>query len=54
MAARDDYLLDTLTEMGVVTDEELNLAQEESMYSGEGVVDTLIAKGVIVGSDISG
>ena len=48
MAARDDYLIDTLTEMGVVTDEELNLAQDESMSSGEGVVDTLVAKGVIL------
>ena len=53
MAARDDYLLDTLTEMGVVTDEELNLAQDESMSSGEGVVDTLIAKGVIMSVQIS-
>ena len=44
MAARDDYLIDTLAEMGVVTDEELAIAQDESMSSGEGVVDTLIAK----------
>ena len=53
MAARDDYLIDTLTEMGVVTDEELNLAQDESMSSGEGVVDTLVAKGVIMPVQIS-
>ena len=39
--------------MGVVTDEELNLAQDESMSSGEGVVDTLIAKGVIMSVQIS-
>ena len=48
MAARDDYLIDTLAEMGVVTDEELAIAQDESMSSGEGVVDTLIAKGVVM------
>ena len=34
--------------MGVVTDEELAIAQDESMSSGEGVVDTLIAKGVVM------
>ena len=38
MSARDDYLLETLTEMGVVTDEERALAEDESMSSGEGIV----------------
>jgi len=53
VAARDDYLIDTLAEMGVVTDEELALAQDESMSSGEGVVDTLIAKGVVMPIQVS-
>ena len=53
MAARDDYLIDTLAEMGVVTDEDLALAQDESMSSGEGVVDTLIAKGVVMPIQVS-
>ena len=53
MAARDDYLVDTLAEMGVVTDEELALAQDESMSSGEGVVDTLISKGVVMPIQVS-
>ena len=53
MAARDDYLIDTLAEMGVVTDEELAVAQDESMSSGEGVVDTLIAKGVVMPIQVS-
>ena len=39
--------------MGVVTDEELALAQDESMSSGEGVVDTLIAKGVVMPIQVS-
>ena len=39
--------------MGVVTDEEMALAQDESMSSGEGVVDTLIAKGVIMPIQVS-
>jgi type IV pilus assembly protein PilB len=53
VAARDDYLVDTLAEMGVVTDEELALAQDESMSSGQGVVDTLIAKGVVMPIQVS-
>ena len=39
--------------MGVVTDEELALAQDESMSSGQGVVDTLIAKGVVMPIQVS-
>tara|TARA_Y100001933_G_scaffold116144_1_gene115989 strand:- start:1714 stop:3426 length:1713 start_codon:yes stop_codon:yes gene_type:complete len=53
VAARDDYLIDTLAEMGVVTDEELAIAEDESMSSGEGVVDTLIAKGVVMPIQVS-
>ena len=47
VAARDDYLLDTLSEMGVVTDEDVAIAQEEADSTGEGVVDTLISKEII-------
>ena len=39
--------------MGVVTDEELALAQDESLSSGQGVVDTLIAKGVVMPIQVS-
>ena len=39
--------------MGVVTDEERALAEDESMSSGEGVVDTLITKGVLVAIQVS-
>ena len=53
MSARDDYLLDTLTELGAVTDEERALAEDESMASGEGVVDTLITKGVVMAIRVS-
>ena len=53
MAARDDYLIDALAEMGVVTDEELAIAQDECMSSGEGVIDTLIAKGVVMPIQVS-
>jgi len=53
VSARDDYLLETLTEMGVVTDEERALAEDEAMSSGEGVVDTLITKGVVMAIQVS-
>ena len=39
--------------MGVVTDEERALAEDESMSSGEGVVDTLITKGVLMPIQVS-
>ena len=39
--------------MGVVTDEERALAEDESMSSGEGVVDTLITKGVLMTIQVS-
>ena len=39
--------------MGVVTDEECALAEDESMSSGEGVVDTLITKGVVMAIQVS-
>ncbi len=39
--------------MGVVTDEERALAEDESMSSGEGVVDTLITKGVVMAIQVS-
>ena len=53
MSARDDYLLETLTEMGAVTDEERALAEDEAMSSGEGVVDTLVTKGVVMAIQVS-
>ena len=37
----------------MVTDEERALAEDESMSSGEGVVDTLITKGVVMAIQVS-
>lgn len=39
--------------MGVVTDEERALAEDESMSSGEGIVDTLVTKGVVMAIQVS-
>ena len=47
MAARDDYLLDSLVEMGYVTNEQLAPIRQEADSTGEGVVDTLVSKGVL-------
>jgi general secretion pathway protein E/type IV pilus assembly protein PilB len=47
VAARDDFLLDSLIEMGYVTNEQLAPIREEADQSGEGVVDTLVAKGIL-------
>jgi len=47
VAARDDYLLDSLVEMGYVTNEQLVPIRTEADSTGEGVVDTLVTKGVL-------
>jgi type IV pilus assembly protein PilB len=47
VAARDDFLLDSLIEMGYVTNEQLAPIREEADQTGEGVVDTLVAKGIL-------
>ena len=39
--------------MGVVTDEERALAEDEAMSNGEGVVDTLVTKGVVMAIQVS-
>ena len=47
VAARDDYLLDSLVEMGYVTNEQLVPIRAEADSTGEGVVDTLVTKGML-------
>ncbi|MCI0538300.1 MAG: Flp pilus assembly complex ATPase component TadA [Verrucomicrobiales bacterium] len=47
MAAKDDYLIDMLLDMGLVTKEQLDAARAETESTGEGVVDTLVKQGVI-------
>lgn len=45
MAARDDFLIDTLIDMGYLTEEQVAEARAEADATGEGVLDTLIKKG---------
>jgi general secretion pathway protein E/type IV pilus assembly protein PilB len=53
VATRDDYLIDTLTEMGLVTNDQLAEARLEADSSGEGVVDTLVAKKYLRSADVA-
>jgi general secretion pathway protein E/type IV pilus assembly protein PilB len=43
VAAKDDYLIDLLVDMGQVSNEQLATVRDESSANGEGVVDTLLA-----------
>ena len=47
MAARDDYLIDSLVEMGWVTEDQLGPVRAGADSTGEGVVDTLVAQGLV-------
>ena len=53
MAARDDYLIDTLVDMGLVTEDQLGPVREEADSTGEGVVDTLIAKHLLTSGNVA-
>lgn len=53
MAARDDYLIDSLIEMGYVTEEDIAPIRAEADETGEGVIDTLIERGVIDSSVVA-
>ena len=53
MAARDDYLIDTLVDMGLVTDAQLGPIRQEADSNGEGLVDTLIARKIISAGQVA-
>ena len=53
MAARDDYLIDTLVDMGLVTQDQLGPVREEADSTGEGVVDTLITKHLLTSGNVA-
>jgi general secretion pathway protein E/type IV pilus assembly protein PilB len=53
VAANDDYLIDWLVEMGLVSQEQLASAREESAVNGERLVDILLAKKVIRSVDVA-
>jgi len=45
VAARDDFLIDTLVDMGYLTEEQVAEARAEADTTGEGVLDTLVKRG---------
>jgi type IV pilus assembly protein PilB len=53
VAAKDDYLIDLLVDMGHVTNEQLAPLREEADSTGGGLVDLLIAKSVIRPGDVA-
>lgn len=53
MAAKDDFLIDLLVDMGQVTQEQLDTAREAAGLSGDGVVDTLVKEGVLQPIDVT-
>lgn len=53
MAAKDDYLLDNLVDMGYVTNEQLDQYRAEADESGEGLVDLLVKHAVLRPADVT-
>lgn len=52
MSAKDDYLVDLLVDMGLVTTEQVNSVREESSSTGEGIVDLLVSHKIIRPADV--
>jgi type IV pilus assembly protein PilB len=53
VAAKDDYLIDTLVDMGLLMSSDIDNARAEADSTGEGIVDTLIKQGVIASSQVA-
>jgi general secretion pathway protein E/type IV pilus assembly protein PilB len=53
VAAKDDYLIDTLVDMGLLMSSDIENARAEADSTGEGVIDTLVKQGVIASSQIA-
>ena len=53
MAAKDDYLIDTLVEMGLLMSSDIENARAEADSTGEGVIDTLVKQGILASSQVA-
>ena len=53
MAAKDDYLIDTLVDMGVLMSSDIEGARAEADSTGEGIIDTLVKNGVLASSQVA-
>ena len=47
MAAKDDFLIDTMVDMGLVTRDQVDSVQVDAESAGEGLLDTLVKQGQI-------
>ena len=50
---KDDYLVDTLCDMGLLNNEQLEAVRAEAESQGEGVVDTLLARKMVKADDVT-
>lgn len=53
MATKDDYLIDYLSDMGLVADDVLRAARSEADSTGQGVVDILLSQKAISSADVT-
>jgi general secretion pathway protein E/type IV pilus assembly protein PilB len=53
VAAKDDYLIDLLTDMGLVSNDQVAAVREESESNGEGIVDLLLTNKILKPSDVA-
>lgn len=53
MATKDDYLIDMLTDMGLLTGEQVDSVRAEADSTGEGLVDTLVTKSILKPADVA-
>lgn len=47
MATKDDYLIDTMMDMGLLTSEQVDSVRADADSTGEGLIDTLVTRDVI-------
>jgi hypothetical protein len=53
VAARDDYLIDQLIELGFVTHQQVDALRSEADAAGVGVIDLLIERRIITSNDVT-
>ena len=53
MAIKDDYLLDSIVDMGVITNDQVEGARADAEAAGEGVLDHLVKKKILRSRDVA-
>jgi len=53
VAEKDDYLIDLLVDLGFVTSEQVEQARKEAQAAGVGVVDYMVANGMLRPADVT-